>query len=145
MADTFELEIATPERSVMKEAVVRAQIPGKEGYLGILPDHAPLLSELGIGTLTYATAAGGRYSVAIHGGYVEVLNNHVRVLADIAETGYEIDVERAERALQRARQAMEKPEAVNVSDGSDPASALAAAMRAEARIEAARKSKSGEE
>jgi len=145
MADTFELEIATPEKSIVKEPVVRAQIPGKDGYLGILPDHAALLSELGIGTLTYATAAGGKYSIAIHGGYVEVLDNHVRVLADIAESGFEIDVQRAEHALQRAREAMENPETVNVADGADPASGLAASMRAEARIEAARKAKSGEE
>jgi F0F1-type ATP synthase epsilon subunit len=59
MADTFELEIATPERSLVRETVVRAQIPGKDGYLGILPDHAALVSELGIGTLSYATAEGG--------------------------------------------------------------------------------------
>ena len=144
MAETFELEIATPEKSLVKEAVVRAQIPGKEGYLGILPDHAPLLSELGIGTLSYVTAAGAKQTIAIHGGYVEVLDNHVRVLADIAEQGFEIDVQRAERALQRARQAMEKPD-VNVADGADPAYALSAAMRAEARLEAARKAKAGEE
>ena len=145
MADTFQLEIATPERSVVKEPAVRSQIPGKDGYMGILPDHAPLLSELGIGTLTYATAENKTYSVAIHGGYVEVLDNHVRVLANIAEPGQEIDVERAQRALQRARESMEAPGAPNPADGSDPASALAAAMRAEARIEAARKAKTGEE
>ena len=50
MADTFELEIATPERQLVREQAVRAQIPGKDGYMGILPGHAALLSELGIGT-----------------------------------------------------------------------------------------------
>ncbi len=143
MADTFELEIATPERSVVKEAAVRAQIPGKDGYMGILPDHAALLSELGIGILTYVTAQGGKYSVAIHGGYVEVLDNHVRVLADLAEPGSEVDVERARKALEHANQTMNA--GTNPADGSDPAYALSAAMRAEARIEAARKAKSGEE
>lgn len=143
MADSFDLEIATPERSVVHEAAVRAQVPGKDGYMGILPDHAALVSELGIGTLTYVTPQGGKYTVAIHGGYVEVLDNHVRVLADTAESGQDIDVDRAQRALQRAKASMEA--GPNPSDGSDPASALAASMRAEARLEAARKAKIGEE
>jgi F-type H+-transporting ATPase subunit epsilon len=145
MADTFELEIATPERSIVKERAVRAQIPGKDGYMGILPDHAPLLSQLGIGTLSYVTPQGSKYAVAIHGGYVEVLDNQVRVLADVAEAGQDIDAERARRALDRAKQAMEKGEDINPAEGSDPASALAAVMRAEARLEAARKVKAGEE
>ena len=145
MADTFCLEIATPERSIVKEDVVRAQVPGKDGYMGILPDHAPLLSALGVGTLTYVNAQGGKAVIAIHGGFVEVLDNQVRVLADLAEHGPEIDVERAQRALQRAKQAMEKPDVVNPAEGADPAIALASAMRAEARLEAARKAKAGEE
>ena len=140
MADTFEIEIATPERLLVREHALRAQIPGKTGYLGILPDHAPLLGELGIGVLTFATEAGGRYVLAVHGGYVEVLNNHVRVLADLAEPGSEIDVARTERAL-KARE----PELVNASVGADPASALAAVMRAQARIEAANKAARNEE
>ena len=140
MAETFELEIATPERLIVREQAVRAQIPGKDGYYGILPDHAAMVSELGIGTLTYATSSGGSYVVAIHGGFVEVLENHVRVLADIAEPGVEIDVDRAQRALERASH-----ELVNASEGADPASALAAVMRAEARIEAAKKARANEE
>ena len=55
MADTFDIEIATPERLLAREKAVRAQIPAKDGYIGVLPDHAPLLSELGIGALTYTT------------------------------------------------------------------------------------------
>jgi F-type H+-transporting ATPase subunit epsilon len=140
MAATFELEIATPERSLVRETVVRAQIPGKDGYLGILPDHAALVSELGIGTLTYATAEGGRYVVAVHGGFVEVADNQVRVLADLAEPGVEIDVARAQRALERWSQQITNP-----SEGAAPASALAAVMRAEARIAAARKAQANEE
>lgn len=140
MADTFELEVATPERSLVRETVVRAQIPGKDGYLGILPDHAALVSELGIGTLTYATAQGGRYVVAVHGGFVEVADNHVRVLADLAEPGIEIDVARAQRALERASR-----ELTNPSEGASPASALAAVLRAEARIEASRKAQADQE
>ena len=140
MAETFELEIATPERSLVREQAVRAQIPGKDGYYGILPDHAAMVSELGIGTLTYATSSGGSYVVAVHGGFVEVLENHVRVLADVAEPGVEIDVERAQRALERASR-----ELVNASEGADPASALAAVLRAEARMEAAKKARANVE
>lgn len=143
MADTFELEIATPERSILKEKATEAQIPGKDGYMGILPDHAPLLSQLGIGTLSYRNGSGPAQSFAIHGGYVEVLDNHVRVLADLAEPGWEIDVARARAALERARQALDKSGEINPAEGSDPASALAATMRAEARLEAAQKSASG--
>jgi len=52
MADVFEIEIATPERLLAREKAIRAQIPAKEGYIGVLPDHAPLLSQLGIGAMT---------------------------------------------------------------------------------------------
>ncbi len=140
MADTFEIEIASPERSIVKETAVRAQIPGKDGYFGVLPGHAALVSELGIGTLTYVTPQGRRYVVAVHGGYVEVLDDYVRVLADLGEPGVEIDVQRATRALERSSRQLTNP-----GDGADPASALAAVMRAEARITAARKAQSAQE
>ncbi len=140
MADTFEIEIATPERLIVRDTAVRAQIPGEAGYLGILPDHAALVGRLGIGTLTYATSTGTRYIVAVHRGYVEVLDNHVRVLADIAEPGVEIDRGRAQRALERASGQLTNP-----SDGADPAYALSAVLRAEARLEAARKVQTNEE
>jgi len=81
MADTLQLEIATPEKEVAHVAVDSAQIPAKDGYLGILPGHAPLLSELGEGELSYVSA-GTTSQVNISGGYVEVRDNHIRVLAD---------------------------------------------------------------
>jgi F-type H+-transporting ATPase subunit epsilon len=84
MADTFEIEIATPEKLVAREHAESAQIPGKDGYMGILPDHAALLSELGEGNLSF-TSGGQTKSYKITGGYVEVRDNHVRVLADRAE------------------------------------------------------------
>ena len=84
MADTFVIEIATPEKLVAREDAETAQIPGKDGYMGILPDHAPLLSELGSGDLSF-TVAGQTKTYKITGGYVEVRDNHVRVLADRAE------------------------------------------------------------
>jgi len=84
MADTFHIQIATPEKLVLDTQVQSAQIPGKDGYMGILPGHAALLSELGIGTLS-VTAAGKTQDFQISGGYVEVRDNHVRVLANKAE------------------------------------------------------------
>ena len=84
MATTFEIEIATPERLVVKEQAESAQIPGKDGYMGILPGHAALLSELGSGALSFV-AGGKTESFNITGGYVEVRDDHVRVLADRVE------------------------------------------------------------
>jgi F-type H+-transporting ATPase subunit epsilon len=81
MADILQLEIATPEKQVVEAAVESATIPGKDGYMGILPGHAALLSELGKGELSYV-AAGKTVSLRVEGGYVEVRDNHVRVLAD---------------------------------------------------------------
>jgi F-type H+-transporting ATPase subunit epsilon len=131
MADSIELEVATPERLLVREQVEDVQVPGKEGYMGILPGHAPLLSQLGIGFLSYTIGGRKRY-LSIHGGFVEVLPDHVRVLAELAERAEEIDVERARRALQRAQEQMFNP-----ALGVDPAAALEAIARAQARITAA--------
>ena len=99
--------------------------------MGILPGHAPLLGLLGIGTLTY-TVDGKKRHLSVHKGFVEVLDDHVRVLADIAERAEEIDLERARRALQKAQEA-----GINPALGVDPGAALEAMARAEARLEAA--------
>lgn len=134
MADTFQLEVATPERLLVRERAVRAQIPAAKGYIGVLPGHAPLLSELGIGALTFVTAEDHRFSLAVKNGYVEVLNDEVRVLTDDAEKGHEIDVAQAERDLRHAQEEMTNP-ALSI----DIASALIAARHAQARIDAAEK------
>jgi F-type H+-transporting ATPase subunit epsilon len=140
MADTFDIEIATPERLLAREKAVRAQIPAKDGYIGMLPDHASLLSELGIGALTYTTPGDHRFSMAISGGFLEIHDNVVRVLTDTAEKGHEIDVSAAEKALKQAQDAM-----INPALGIDIASALIAARQAQARIDAARKAANKEE
>jgi len=140
MADSFEIEIATPERLLAREKAVRAQIPARNGYIGVLPDHAPLLSELGIGALTFTTPDDQYFSLAIVHGFLEIRDNVVRVLSDLAEKGHEIDVSRAERALKRAQDAM-----INPALGIDIASALTAARKAQARIDAARKAAAKEE
>jgi F-type H+-transporting ATPase subunit epsilon len=140
MAETFDIEIATPERLLAREKAVRSQIPAKDGYIGVLPDHASLLSELGIGALTYTTPEDHRFSIAVSGGFLEIHNNVVRVLTDEAEKGHEIDVTKAEQDLKHAQDAM-----VNPALGIDIASALIAARHAQARIEAARKEAAKEE
>jgi F-type H+-transporting ATPase subunit epsilon len=129
MADTFSIEVATPERLVFREAATEAQIPCKNGYIGVLPGHAPLLSELGIGYASYM--AGGRKSYfAIHGGFVEVLPDKVRVLAEFVEKAEEIDVKQAEADLRRAQEQLAEPHVET-----DPALALSAMFRAQARLD----------
>ena len=140
MADTFDIEIATPERLLARERAIRAQIPAKEGYIGVLPDHAPLLSELGIGAMTYTTPDDHRFSLAIRGGFLEIYNNVVRVLTDFAEKGQEVDVTQAEKDLKHAQDAM-----VDSALGMDIAAALIAIRHAQARIDAARKAANREE
>ncbi len=128
MADSLDLEVATPERELVRLQVSEVEIPGKDGYLGVLPGHAALLGLLGCGTLTYV-AGGTRRYFAIHGGFLEIRDDHVRVLANVAEPREEIDIQRARRAFQRAQEA-----AINPSLGVDPAVALGALQRAQARI-----------
>jgi F-type H+-transporting ATPase subunit epsilon len=84
VADTFQIEIATPEKLVLSRQADYAEIPGKDGYMGVLPGHAALLSELGEGALSI-TLNGQTDTYTIHGGFVEVRDNHVRVLADRVE------------------------------------------------------------
>jgi F-type H+-transporting ATPase subunit epsilon len=128
LPDSIELEVATPERMLVREQVTEVQLPGKDGYMGILPGHAPLLSQLGIGYLSYMAGGRKRY-LSVHGGFVEVLPDHVRVLAELAEKAEEIDVERARRAMQRAQEQM-----MNPALGVDPGAALEAMARAQARL-----------
>lgn len=99
----LRLELATPIRLVVAEEVDEAVVPGSEGYFGVLPGHAAFLTTLGIGELAYRQAGRERY-LAVSGGFAEVGNDKVIVLADTAERPDEIDRERAERARQRAEQ-----------------------------------------
>lgn len=131
MAQEIQLEVVTPERSLVHADVDEVQIPAKDGYLGVLPGHAPLLAELSTGFLWYSSGGRRRY-LAVHGGFLEVLPDKVRVLADAAEQAEEVDVERARKALERAQEQL-----VNAALGVDPAAALSALKRAEARLEAA--------
>ena len=104
MPDTFKLEIVTPAKQVIKDvAAEEAQIPGLDGYLGILPGHAPLITELKAGALTYR-AAGATHTLSVAWGFAEVLPDKVTILAETAERPQEIDVARAEKAKARAEE-----------------------------------------
>jgi F-type H+-transporting ATPase subunit epsilon len=107
LPETIELEVVTPERHVLTETVQSLELPGQEGYLGILPGHAPLITELGIGVLTYHKGAETRYLTIIN-GYAEVLPDRVIVLAEISERAEEINVERAREAAGRAQTELAK-------------------------------------
>ena len=131
MLHTFELEIVTPQRLVVREKVEEMQIPGKNGYLGILPGHAPLITELGIGEISYRGNEQSRH-LAVAWGFSEVLPDRVSVLAQTAERAEEIDVRRAEKARQRALQRL-KSEDPSI----DCARARHAFSRAATRLEVA--------
>ncbi len=103
MDNTFQLEIVTPAKLVVKDAAEEAQIPGSSGYLGILPGHAPLITELGVGVITYK-ASGATHTLSVAWGFAEVLPDKVTILAEAAERPQEIDVERAQKAKGRAEE-----------------------------------------
>ena len=141
MADeknTIELQVVTPEHHVLSEDVDSVEMPGKDGYLGILPGHAPLLTEMGIGILTYRKGSETR-STTVMGGYAEVLPNRVIVLADAAELTEKIDTSRAQAALDRAKANMPGANATEA----DWTATNAAIARATVRLEAAAKGGSG--
>lgn len=129
---TFLLEVATPEKLVVRNDATEAQIPGSEGMLGIMPGHAPLISEIEAGELSY-TMEGKRHVLAIAKGWVEVTGNKVRVLVDSCEAPDQIDLSRAETALKRANERLLSPK-----QDLDLARALNAAKRAQARLAIAR-------
>ncbi len=109
MADTFQLEIVTPERLLVSEAVSEMEIPGQGGYLGILPGHAPLISELAVGEISYRDSKSQIKRLAVAWGFVEVLPDKVTILAETAERAEDIDVARARAARERAESVIKSP------------------------------------
>jgi F-type H+-transporting ATPase subunit epsilon len=132
LPENIELEVVTPERHVLSDSVQSLEIPGKDGYLGILPGHAPLITELGIGILTYHKGAEVRYLTVIH-GYAEVLPDRVIVLAELSERAEEIDLARVRSALERAQAELAKAGSPDM----DWQVASAALERATIRMQAA--------
>ena len=132
MADTFQLEIVTPPKLMVKDVAEEAQIPGLSGYLGILPGHAPLITELAVGVITYK-ASGATHTLSVAWGFAEVLPDKVTILAEAAERPQEIDVARAQEAKNRA-EALLKSNDPKV----DYARAEDALQRAETRLSVAK-------
>ena len=127
---TLRLDVVTPTRLVVSERVTEVVAPGSEGYFGVLPDHAPFITTLKAGALTYWKGKE-EHHLAVARGYAEVRGDRVSILADAAEVAEEIDVSRAERRLE---------EWASGSEGIDFTRARAALQRALARLEAAGKS-----
>ena len=100
MADKIQLEVVTPERRVLGEPVDMVTVPGLNGELGVLPGHTPLISQLKTGVLSYLQD-GRTTQLLVSGGFVEVRDDHVSVLAEIAERPEEIDVAAARVARDR--------------------------------------------
>jgi F-type H+-transporting ATPase subunit epsilon len=142
MADTFKLEIVTPEKKVVETAAEEIQIPGKNGYLGVLPGHAPLITELAVGEITFRGSSGSNASgsnaneqrLAVAWGFAEVLPDKVTILAETAERPSEIDVARASKSKERAEQRLASGDTTV-----DVERALDALRRAETRLEVAAK------
>jgi F-type H+-transporting ATPase subunit epsilon len=131
MADTFQLEIVTPEKKVVETTAEEVQIPGKNGYLGILPGHAPLITELSVGEITFRENSTEQ-KLAVAWGFAEILPNKVTILAETAERPSEINVERARGAKERAEQRLSSGDT-----SVDVDRALDALHRAQARLDVA--------
>jgi F-type H+-transporting ATPase subunit epsilon len=137
LPESIELVVVTPERQLLRETVVEVTLPGADGCLGILPGHAPLITELGIGEMSYrAKSASAVAHIAILSGFAEVLGDRVTVLAEMAERPEEIDVARAEEAKKRAEQRLAAAAQDPEVDWSRAAIAL---QRSLIRIQVARK------
>jgi len=133
MTDSFQLEIVTPEKMVVNDVAEEIQIPGKNGYLGILAGHAPLITELAVGEITYRKG-GQTFYLSVAWGFAEVLLDKVTILAETAERPQEIDVKRAQESKQKAEEALKTGQTE-----ADFAHAEDALKRAETRLEVAEK------
>ena len=132
MAGRLRLELATPTRLVVSEEVDEVVVPGVEGYFGVLPGHAPLLAQVGVGEVMYRAGRTERH-LAVSGGFAEVGPDRVTVLAETAERPDELDVGRARRARERAEGRL----APRGGEDVDYPRALAALARAQSRLQVA--------
>ncbi len=135
LPESIELVVVTPEKQLLRQSAKEVQLPGADGYLGVLPGHAPLITELGIGELSYHDMSGKESArLAIIRGFAEVLGDRATVLAETAEFAAEIDLARAEAALARAQKRLASGDA-NI----DWDRATVSLQRALIRIQVARK------
>ena len=133
---SLELQIVTPDRAIVKEQVDEVEIPGVDGYFGVLPGHTPLLAALSVGELWYRKGQEKTY-LAIAYGFAEVLPDRVTILAQLAERAEEIEIERAEAARARASKRLEDRSDV------DYARARAALMKSMTRLQVSSRIASG--
>jgi F-type H+-transporting ATPase subunit epsilon len=131
MADSFQLEIVTPEKLVVRDTAQEAQIPGANGYLGVLPGHAPLITELGAGEINYR-AGGQLHRFSLAWGFAEILPDRVTVLAETVERANEINVERARQSLTKAEESLRSAQTEE-----QVSSEIGKVRREQARIEVA--------
>jgi F-type H+-transporting ATPase subunit epsilon len=131
MPDSFQLEIVTPEKLVVRDNAEEAQIPGANGYIGVLPGHAPLITELGAGEISYRSG-GQLHRYATAWGFAEILPDRVTVLAETVEPAEQIDVSRAQQSLAKAEDALQSAQTEE-----EVSNDLADVRRAQARIEVA--------
>ncbi|HYG98758.1 MAG TPA: F0F1 ATP synthase subunit epsilon [Terriglobales bacterium] len=131
MAEAIEIEIVTPERLVIKDVAQEIQIPAKNGYIGVLPGHAPLITELSVGEIVYRSG-GAVHRLACASGFAEVLPNKVTILTETAERAAEIDTQRAHVARTRAEERLQ-----TAQTEADYERALNALRRAEVRLQVA--------
>ncbi|MBI3909927.1 MAG: F0F1 ATP synthase subunit epsilon [Armatimonadetes bacterium] len=134
-ADTFTVDIVAPDRVVLHEEATSLVAPGALGSLGVLPNHAPLLAELGIGEVRLRNIDGEEHRVAIQGGFLQVGGNQVTILADAAERAEDIDVARARLACAEAEEAYRRASAT--FDEAQRDEAEAALRRARNRLRVA--------
>jgi F-type H+-transporting ATPase subunit epsilon len=132
MAETIQLEVVTPERLVVNDTAEYIEIPGMTGYIGVLPGHAPLITELAVGEINYRTGAQTK-RLAVAWGFAEVLPTKVTILAETAEKAEEIDTARAEAAKKKAETELAKAGPEGDKD------AQAALQRAQTRLDVAGK------
>jgi len=109
LPEKIQLDIVTPERGVVSETVDELVLPGSEGYLGVRPGHAPLLTSLKVGAIEYRKGKEVSF-LAVSWGFAEILPDRVAILAETAEKAEEIDVDRARRAKERAEGRLRKPD-----------------------------------
>jgi F-type H+-transporting ATPase subunit epsilon len=137
MADTLQLEIVTPEKQLVHEPADDITIPGKAGDIDVLPGHAPLITELTIGEITYKHGSATEH-ISVAWGFAEVLPDKVTILAQTAERAQDIDVKRAQEAKTRAEAALQ-----HAAPDLDYDATLNAIKRAEVRLKVAQYASAG--
>jgi len=137
MAGSLTLRVITPDAVVLDEVADTVVFPALDGLMGVLPMHAPMIAALGAGQLEY-TSGGQKHQLFVAGGFAEVRNDTLRVITAAGERPSEIDVERAERAAERARERL-KTRQVDGEDAFDVLRAEASLGRALVRLKLARR------